>query len=92
MTTITTIMMMTMMTTTKDRAALDFISADSRLLFLIVVSIQIQTLRQQEIRIETCISSYVCFCIRCGFLLVVPIQIQTLIQQQIQIEKYQTQI
>ena len=86
-----TIMMITTVTTTKYRAALEPSSADSRLMFFVVVSIQIQTLRQQQIRIETCISSYDCCRIRCRFLLVVPIQIQTLIQQQIQIEKYQTQ-
>ena len=91
-TVISTIMMIATVTTTKYIAALGLISADSRLLSLIVVSMQTQTLRQQQIRIETCVSSNVCLCIWCGFILVVPIQIQTLIQQQIQIEKYQTQI
>ena len=80
---ITTTMMIATVTTTKYRAALGLISADSRLLSLIVVSIQIQTLRQQQIRIETCFSSFDCCCFRCRILLVVPIQIQTPIQIQI---------
>ena len=78
-----TIMMITTVTTTKYGAALEPSSADSRLVFFVVVSIQIQTLRQQQIRIETCISSVDCCCIRCRILLVVPIQIQTPIQIQI---------
>ena len=85
---ITTIMMIATVTTTKYGAALGLISADSRLLSLIVVSIQTQTLRQQQIRIETCISSFDCCCIRCRILLVVPIQIQTPIQIQIHTHTY----
>ena len=52
MTMITTIMMITTVTTTKYRAALEPSSADSRLMFFVVVSIQIQTLIQQQIQIE----------------------------------------
>ena len=45
-------MMITSVTTTKYRAAFEPSSADSRLMFFVVVSIQIQTLIQQQIQIE----------------------------------------